>query len=222
MTNDGIRARTFHEAVGGDGWRLVSDGANAFYPTTSLAESAALVAALGALDGIDGHPPDIDIRPDGVTVKLLTVADDWYGPTQRDVDAARRISAAARERGLAADEGIVQSILIIIGTRDPAQALPFWAAVLAYERRADSPEEDLVDPHGRGPSIWFETIDHPREVGGGIHLAVWLPPELAEARVKAALAAGGRLVRDTQAPTWWTLADAEGNEIDVSTVLQRD
>jgi len=34
MTNDGIRARTFHEAVGDDGWRLVSDGANAFYPTT--------------------------------------------------------------------------------------------------------------------------------------------------------------------------------------------
>src|SRR6185369_6975462 len=111
------------------------------------------------------------------------------GPTQRDVDAARRISAAARERGLAADAGAVHSMLIIIGTRDPAQVLPFWAAVLAYERRADSPEEDLVDPHGRGPSIWFETSDPPREEGGGIHLAVWLPPELAEARVKAALAA---------------------------------
>ena len=222
MTNDGIRARTFHEAVGGDGWRLVSDGANAFYPTTSLAESAVLVAALGALDGIDGHPPDIDIRPDGVTIKLLTVADDWYGPTQRDVDAARRISAAAGERGLAADAGTVQSTLIIIGTRDPARVMPFWAAVLAYERRADSPDEDLVDPHGRGPAIWFETIDHAREEGGGIHLAVWLPPELAEARVKAALAAGGRLVRDTQAPSWWTLADAEGNEADVATTLTRD
>ena len=49
MTDDGIRARTFHDAVGADGWRLVSDGANAFYPTTSLAQSAALVAALGAL-----------------------------------------------------------------------------------------------------------------------------------------------------------------------------
>jgi 4a-hydroxytetrahydrobiopterin dehydratase len=183
MTNDGIRAQLFHEAVGGDGWRLVSDGANAFYPTTSLADSAALVAALGALDGIDGHPPDIDIRPDGVTVKLLTVADDWYGPTRRDVDAARRISGVAGEHGLVADAGAVQSLLIIIGTRDPAQVLPFWAAVLAYERRPDSPEEDLVDSHGRGAVVWFETIDHPREEGGGIHLAVWLPPELAEARV---------------------------------------
>ena len=222
MTNDGIRARTFHDAVGGDGWRLVSDGANAFYPTTSLAESAALVAALGALDGIDGHPPDIDIRPDGVTVKLLTVADDWYGPSQRDVDAARRVTAAAGERGLVADVDAVQSMLIVIGTRDPATILPFWAAVLGYERRADSPQEDLVDPRGRGVPIWFETIDHPREEGGGIHLAVWLPPELAEARVQAALAAGGRLIRDSQAPSWWTLADAEGNETDVATVLQRD
>jgi 4a-hydroxytetrahydrobiopterin dehydratase len=222
MTDDGIRARTFHDAVGADGWRLVSDGANAFYPTTSLAQSAALVAALGGLESIDGHPPDIDIRPDGVTVKLLTVADDWYGPTQRDVDAARRISAVAAERGLVADPRTVASMLIIIGTQDPARVMPFWAAVLGYERRADSPDEDLVDPHGRGPAIWFETIDHPREEGGGIHLAVWLPPELAEARVEAALAAGGHLVRDTQAPTWWTLADGEGNEIDVSTVLHRD
>jgi 4a-hydroxytetrahydrobiopterin dehydratase len=221
-TNDGLRARDFHGSVGSDGWRLVSDGANAFYPTTSLAQSAALVAALGALDGIDGHPPDIDIRPDGVTVKLLSVADDWYGPTQRDVDAARRISAAAGEQRLVADASAVQSMLIIIGTRDPAEVLPFWAAVLGYERRADSPEEDLVDPHGRGPSIWFETIDHPREEGGGIHLAVWIPQELAKPRVAAALAAGGHLVRDSQAPSWWTLADAEGNEIDVSTVAQRD
>src|SRR4051794_32519948 len=200
MTNDGIRARDFHDSVGSDGWRLVSDGANAFYRTSSLAESAALVAALGELEGIDGHPPDIDIRPDGVTVRLLSVANDWYGPTQRDVDVARRISAVARERGLRGDVNGVQSMLIVIGTRDPATVLPFWAAVLAYERRADSPEEDLVEPHGRGVSIWFETIDHRREEGGGIHLAVWLPPELAEARVAAALAAGGRLVRDGSAP----------------------
>ena len=31
-----------------------------------------------------------DIRADGVTVRLLTYADDWYGMSQRDVDAARR------------------------------------------------------------------------------------------------------------------------------------
>lgn len=44
--------------------------------------------------------------------------------------------------------------------------------------------------------------------------AVWVPHDQAEARVAAALAAGGRVVYDAQAPTWWTLADtdADGNE----------
>jgi 4a-hydroxytetrahydrobiopterin dehydratase len=40
--------------------------------------------------------------------------------------------------------------------------------------------------------------------------------------VAAALAAGGRLVSDEHAPEWWTLADAEGNEVDVATWQGRD
>jgi 4a-hydroxytetrahydrobiopterin dehydratase len=40
--------------------------------------------------------------------------------------------------------------------------------------------------------------------------------------VAAALAAGGRLVSDEHAPSWWTLADAEGNEADVASWLGRD
>jgi 4a-hydroxytetrahydrobiopterin dehydratase len=48
-----------------------------------------------------------------------------------------------------------------------------------------------------------------------------VPLEQAEARVTAALAAGGRLVRD-HAPAFWTLADAAGNEADVATVTGRD
>ena len=30
------------------------------------------------------------------------------------------------------------------------------------------------------------------------------------------LAAGGRIVYDGHAPDWWTLADPEGNEVDVA------
>jgi len=37
-----------------------------------------------------------------------------------------------------------------------------------------------------------------------------------------AIAAGGRLVTDEHAPSWWTLADPEGNEVDVTTWLERD
>jgi len=219
---DYLTPSQFDASAGVDDWRVVVDGANAFFRASSFAASAAFVEAIAGLPRMGEIGTGVDIRHDGVTVKLLTQADDWWGPSGRDVDLARAISTIAREHGLVSDTTAIQGMLIVPGGPDTAAIMPFWQAVLGYVPRPDSPEEDLVDPHGRGPSIWFETIDHPREEGGGIHLAVWLPPELAEARVKAALAAGGRLVRDTQAPTWWTLADAEGNEIDVSTVLQRD
>jgi 4a-hydroxytetrahydrobiopterin dehydratase len=49
-----------------------------------------------------------------------------------------------------------------------------------------------------------------------------VPYEQAEARVAAALAAGGRLVRDEFAPAWWTLADVAGNEVDIATPMSRD
>jgi 4a-hydroxytetrahydrobiopterin dehydratase len=55
-----------------------------------------------------------------------------------------------------------------------------------------------------------------------MHIDVWVPHDQAEARVKAAIAAGGRLVTDEHAPAWWTLADPEGNEVDVATWMDRD
>ena len=90
-------------------------------------------------------------------------------------------------------------------------------------RARDSPDEDLVDPRGRGPAFWFEQMQEPRPDGGGaIHVAIWVPYEQAEARIAAALAAGGRMVRDEFAPSWWTLADAAGNEADIATTMSRD
>jgi 4a-hydroxytetrahydrobiopterin dehydratase len=63
----------------------------------------------------------------------------------------------------------------------------------------------------------------PRSGGGGaVHIAVWVPDDQAEERVAAALAAGGRMVRDEFAPQWWTLADAAANEVDISTIHGRD
>ena len=105
---------------------------------------------------------------------------------------------------------------------DSAAITPVWRAGLGYVPRRDSPDEDLVDSHDRDPGFWFEGMKEPRGDGGGaIHLAVWLPYEEAEARLAAALAAGGRLVHD-RSPMWWTLADAAGNEIDIATTKNRD
>jgi 4a-hydroxytetrahydrobiopterin dehydratase len=220
--SDYITPDEFHGRDGVDDWRLVSDGATAFFRTASLAESARFVHAIGKLSGIDEHTPDIDVRAGGVTVRLLSRSDDWYGPSERDVDVARRVSAVAREQGLLADPSAVQSVLIIVESPGPSEVMPFWQALLGYERRADSPDEDLVDPGDRGPAFWFEELDEPHEGRpGGIHIAVWIPQEEAEARVAAALAAGGRMVRDEFAPTWWTMADAAGNEADVATTTGR-
>ncbi len=63
-------------------------------------------------------------------------------------------------------------------------------------------------------------MDEPRPQRNRIHVDVWVPHDLAEARVTAALVAKGRLVTDKYAPSWWTLADAEGNEADVYTWQQ--
>ena len=220
---DGISPREFEESEGVEDWRLVGDGAGAFFRTDSFAASARLVEAIAAIPGIEDHPPSVDIRADGVSVRLLTATDDWYGPGKRDVTMARAISAAARTLGLMADPSAVMSLLIVPGAPDITAVMPFWQAILGYVPRPDSPAEDLVDPHDRATALWFETMDEPRADGGGaIHVAIWLPYEQAEARVAAALAAGGRMVRDQYAPAWWTLADAAGNEVDISTAKSRD
>jgi 4a-hydroxytetrahydrobiopterin dehydratase len=218
-----ITARQFGGSEGAEDWRVLSDGAHAFFRTGSLSEGARLVDAISGLPDVDDHPPDIDVRRDGVTVRLITSSDGYYGMSERDVVLAREISALARDQGLRADPSALQSLLIVPGAPDTTAVMPFWRAALGYEPRGDSPDEDLVDPHDRGPAFWFEQMAQPRPDGGGaIHIAVWVPSEQAEARVAAALAAGGRMVRDEFAPTWWTLGDAAGNEADIATIEGRD
>ena len=221
--NDGITARQFREADGVEDWRVLGEGACAYFRTGSFRAGARLVQAISELAGLDEHSPDVDLRRDGVTVRLITITDDYFGMSARDVELARQISAVARELDITADPSSVQNLLVIVGALAAPEVMPFWRAVLGYEPRGDSPDEDLVDPGDRGPAFWFETMDAPRPDGGGaIHVAVWVPHEEAEARVAAALAAGGRMVRDEHAPAWWTLADAMGNEADVATTLNRD
>ena len=208
---DRMSPKQFHESAGVEDWRVVGDGGCAYFRTGSFAAGARLVQAIGQLPGVEDHKPDVDLRYDGVTVRLITYTDDYYGMSDRDVEMARQISTAARRLGLSADPSAVQSLLVIPGATSTAEVMPLWRAALGYEARRDSPAEDLVDPRGRGPGFWFEQMKTPRAGGGGaVHVAIWVPSEQAEARIAAALAAGGRMVRDAFAPSWWTLADAAG------------
>jgi 4a-hydroxytetrahydrobiopterin dehydratase len=220
---DRLSPKQFHESEGVEDWRVLGDGACAYFRTGSFAAGARLVQAISELPGVDDYHPDVDLRHDGLTVRLITITDDYCGMLRGHVELAGRISAAARELGLSADPSALQSLLVVPGATVTAEVMPFWRAVLGYEPRRDSPDEDLVDPRGRGPAFWFERMEQPRPDGGGaIHVAIWVPYEQAEARIAAALAAGGRMVRDEFAPAWWTLADAAGNEADISTAMSRD
>lgn len=211
-----INSRQFHEADGAGNWRLFPEGAYAFFRSRTFAASVRLVEAIGRL-APGGGEPDVDIRGDGVTVLLRAFKPKAYGLTQADLTLARAISTAAAGLGLTAEPKELQSLSIIPGSTDRRAILPFWRAVLAYDPRPDSPDEDLVDRHDRGAPFWFENMDELRSDGSGtVHLVVWVPWDEAESRVAAGVAAGGRMIRHDVEEGFWTLADPAGNEVDIA------
>lgn len=170
---DRLTIREFRESSGTADWPVLAEGAMTFFATESLAASARLVQAIGEIPGVDDHPPGIEIRPNGVTVHLVTAADDYMGMSGRDLELAREISAAAERLGLRADGSAVESVQpIVIGAADIGKVMPFWAALTGYVRRPDSPDEDLVDSRGRGPGIWFEQLEDPGDGRPRMHFAV--------------------------------------------------
>jgi len=170
------------------------------------------VQALAGLPEAVDHPYlDVDLRSAGVSVRLHTF--DFGGLSDRDAGLARRISQTARDLGAVAEPAEPQHVQLAIDAMDPATVRPFWSAVLGYAEFGDT---DLLDPHRRGPTIVFQQMDAPRPQRNRIHVDVYLPHDQVEARIAAALAAGGHLVSDAHAPGWWTLADAEGNEVDLA------
>jgi 4a-hydroxytetrahydrobiopterin dehydratase len=195
---------------------VLGEGTCAYFRTGSFAAGARLVDAISELGGLDAHHPDVDVRYEGVTVRLITITDDYFGLSERDVELAREITVVARELGATADPSVLQTVQVAIDALVRPEVMPFWRAVLGYADRGDG-DEDLIDPRARGPMLWFQQMDAPRPQRNRIHFDVWVPHDQAEARVAAALAAGGRLVTDEFAPSWWVLADSEGNEADVCT-----
>jgi len=193
-----------------DDWRPLGDAVYAFFATDSFSASARLIQAIADLPA-DGHQPDVDVRPDGVTVKLtmLTTGRYFCGFSKHEVARAQQISAVARDLGIAPDPARLQHVQVSIDALDIPGVMPFWRAALGYEFRRDT-EEDIVDPRGRGPSFWFQQMAEPRTQRNRIHVDVAVPAEVVAARVDAVLAAGGRRP-DPEHP--WILSDPEGNEV---------
>ena len=210
-------------AVTGLGWRYVLGEFRTQVLTGSLPLAADVAGRAAALPGAEGHLR-MDVRADRVVFSLQTAA--AAGVTARDVELARRISAMTEEFRLTThpgDEGSrsVQILEIGIDALDIPAIRPFWKAVLGYADEAGN-GSGLVDPLGQGPTVWFQQMDAPRPQRNRMHLDVSVPHDEAHQRIAAALAAGGKVQSDAEAPAFWVLADPEGNEACITTWQGRD
>jgi 4a-hydroxytetrahydrobiopterin dehydratase len=212
-----ITPKQFHDADGVDDWRVLWSVAFALYRTGDFTTGLKLVQEIGRLAEAAGHHPDMNLRSGVLEVRLVTR--ERWSLTDADLDLARQISAAAEALGIQADPSSTRTWEFAIDAVDVDKVRAFWCAVLGYEMVGES---DIADPDGLYPPVYVQKMEVMRDGRNRIHIDVGVPHEQAEARVAAALAAGGRLVTDRFAPMWWVLADPEGNEVDLATWVGRD
>ena len=208
--SESISAAAFHRAPGVADWRVTGSGPQAVFTGTSLSHAARFVAPIVAAAERFGVLPDIDVRPEGVVVR---VAFGDEGIPAAAAGFAAAVSEAAADLSLTADPSRVQSVGIYVAQHSQVDARPFFTAALGYEELGDT---DAVDPLRRGPQLAFNPITGDTPSRGRTHFDVFVPADQAQARVDAALAAGGRLADDSHAPAWWSLASPDNHGVDIA------
>jgi 4a-hydroxytetrahydrobiopterin dehydratase len=199
-----------------DGWTYLPGGLQTRIETKDFAAGLALVNAIGEVAEQQNHHPDLTLRYSAVDIRLSS--HDEGGVTKRDVRLARAVSSVASALGLRLSIAGVSRHEWGLDTPAYRSVLPFWAAVLAMEAKDGA--EDLTDPADLLPSVWFQRSgdEEPRQRW---HPDVWVDPAQVQPRIDAALAAGGTLVSDAEAPAFWVLADPEGNRVCLCTWQDR-
>jgi 4a-hydroxytetrahydrobiopterin dehydratase len=205
-------------------WRKLAQGLHARYVVDDFGTGARFVTAVGEAGDQLGHHPRVSIGKGHVDLELVSddavYRDDegtehvveWV--TQQDVDLARRITEIAADHGIAADPGSVSEIEIGLDTARSATIAPVWAALLtgsAESQGRGSPSDEIRDATGRIPNLWFGDSDEHETPGQRFHVEVYVAPEVAQARIAAAVAAGGTVVDDSDAPSLTVIADQDGN-----------
>ncbi|HZE34523.1 MAG TPA: 4a-hydroxytetrahydrobiopterin dehydratase [Actinoallomurus sp.] len=202
-----------------DGWAYLLGGLQTRIRTRNFVTGLSVVNAIGAAAEEMNHHPDIDLRYTHVDARLTS--HDEHGVTERDIRLAGTITSIAADAGVRLESANVSRLELALDTLAHEGVLPFWAAVMAMEHRS-GPDfgDELRDPSDALPAIWFQTSgsEEPRQRW---HPDVWVDPTQVQPRIDAALAAGGTLVSDAQAPSFWVLADPEGNRVCLCTWQHR-
>jgi 4a-hydroxytetrahydrobiopterin dehydratase len=197
----------FLRAEGLEDWVVLHGGATAVFRVGSLAAAAKLAQAVAEVAGFEGSGGLLTIADDRLTVRLTR---DLWMLEPRHVELARAVSAVARSHGGFADRAAVQEVQLAIAAQPDAVDVGFWRAVLGYAPMSD---DNGVDPLGHGTTVWVQELDVAKQLRHAMHVDVSVAREHAEARLAAALSAGGRLVDDSEAPAAWILADRAGNKV---------
>jgi 4a-hydroxytetrahydrobiopterin dehydratase len=216
MDYTNVTPEEFGELDGLEDWRVLLDAIHATFTAPNYLRAAELVRTIAEIAEEHVHHPDVELRYPGLVHVVLTTHATG-GLTTHDVDVARAISAAAASADATSDPSSTRAMELGIDSMDADRIRPFWAAVLGYADHGGY----LVDPMGVGPSVWFQQMTEPRTERNRIHVDVIVPHDVAERRVADALAAGGTLLTDEYARSWWVLADADGNEACISTWQDR-
>ena len=199
--------RGFLGAEGVDDWVVLHGGAVAVFRLGSMGEAARLAEAIAAIPGLADSEALLTIADRALTVRLSR--DIWRLETQH-AELARAVSGVTRSHGAVADRAAVQEVQFAVAAKPDAIDVGFWRAVLGYDAMGD---DNGVDPLGHGSTVWMQGLDEAKPLRHAMHIDVSVAREHAEARLAAALAAGGRIVDESEAPASWILADRAGNRV---------
>jgi 4a-hydroxytetrahydrobiopterin dehydratase len=188
-------------------WVVLHGGAMAVFRVQSMVEAARLAEAVAHVSELDGAGVVMTIGDDQLTVRLTR---DIWQLEQRHVHLARAVSAVARAHGAVVDRTRAQEVQLAVAGQPDTVDLGFWRTVLGYAGVAD---DNAADPLGHGSTVWIQDLDPAKPLRHAMHVDVSVAREQVEERLAAALAAGGRIVDDSNAPAHWTLADRAGNRV---------
>lgn len=205
-------------AAGLDDWQGLPGCIGARFSTGDFATGLALAQRVGEAAEEANHHPDLTLTYPSLDVRLTS--HDTGAVTERDLRLAGRISALAHEAGVDADPAAPALLELGLDTAHRETIAPFWAALLTGDASNVSGDE-VIDPGGQMPVLWFQDCEEHEVPHQRLHVDVSVPAAVAAERIRVAVEAGGRVVDESEAPSFTVLADADGNRACVCTLASR-